>query len=359
VKKPERPESKRISVMAWPAFANRLENPYNSLLYSALRDLDVDVAEFSVQRLLFGPRADILHLHWAPTTRIRGESRARVKRTSAQMLWLLAAAKRRGMRIVWTAHNIGAHDRSEHPDLESTYWPRVAGHLSALISLSRSGIDAMRSKYPALATVPSFVSKHGSYRGAYPRTVSREEARQRLGIAEDARVLSFVGQVRPYKNLPSLLRAFRQLNDPAAVLIIAGKLKLGDKRPEFDSLISSDPRVKAFGQFIPPDDMQLYVEAADLVVLPFREILNSGSAILALSFDKPVLLPGHGSLLELSSDVGTDWVMTYDGELTAKLLEESLEHADRLRGQVAPMESFAWPIIARQTRDIYRSLVER
>ena len=65
--------------MAWPAFANRLENPYNALLYSALRELDVEVVEFSVQRLLFGPRADILHLHWAPTTRIRGETRSRVK----------------------------------------------------------------------------------------------------------------------------------------------------------------------------------------------------------------------------------------------------------------------------------------
>ncbi|HZK78274.1 MAG TPA: glycosyltransferase [Gemmatimonadaceae bacterium] len=359
--KPAGPRNGRrpIRVIAWPAFANRVENPYNSLLYSALRDEGIEVAEFSVQRLLLGRQADILHLHWSPTTRIRGATRGRVKRTSAEMLLLLAAAKRRGMKIVWTAHNIGAHDRLEYPDLEAKYWPRVASSLSALISLSLSGVEVLRSRYPSLNTVPSFVTPHGHYRTAYPRTLSRAEARKQLGISQDAKVISFVGQVRPYKNLPALVRAFRSLSDPSAVLLIAGKVKLGDKRQKFDDLVAADSRIKVFGTFVPPDEMQLYLEAADLVVLPFRETLNSGSAILALSFDKPVLVPRAGSLVDLSQQIGENWVMTYEGELTPAILKDAVDRAVTMRESVAPLDPLEWSLIARQTRDIYRSLVER
>jgi len=348
-----------ISVMAWPAFANRLENPYNALLYSALRELDVEVVEFSVQRLLFGPRADILHLHWAPTTRIRGETRTRVKRTSAEMRFLLRVARRRGMKVIWTAHNVSAHDKPEHPDLEEKYWPMVADHLSAVISLSRTGTDVLRAQHPSLVTVPAFVIRHGSYRGAYPRDLSREQAREVLGIQPDAKVLSFIGQVRPYKNLPALLRAFSKVDDSSAVLLIAGKLKLYGATAEFEELVAADPRVKVFRGFVPANKLQLYLEAADLVVLPFRETLNSGSAILGLSFDRPVLVPSHGSLAELSGEIGDNWIMTYEGELTADILVRSLERSGSMRGSVAPLESLEWPLIARQTRDIYRSLVDR
>lgn len=343
--------------MAWPAFANRLENPYNALLYSALRDLNVNVVEFSVQRLLFGPRADILHVHWAPTNKIRGGKRSLVKRTSAQMLWLLSAARRRGMKVVWTAHNVSAHDKPEHPDLEKKYWPMIADQLSAVISLSKAGTKILRDRHPALATVPAFVSSHGSYRGAYPRDLGRDKARDALGIPAGAKVLSFVGQVRPYKNLPSLLRAFSKLEDPSAVLLIAGKLKLDDHTAEFEELVRDDARVRVFREFVPADKLQLYIEASDLVVLPFRETLNSGSAILGLSFDRPVVVPGHDSLAELARQIGGDWIMTYDGDLTSEILVRSLHRSLSMRGAVAPLESLEWPLIARQTRDIYRSLL--
>ena len=348
---------KPIRVMAWPAFANRWENPYNALLYSALRQCGVQVTEFSVPRLLFGAPADILHLHWAPTTRIRGTTRRRASRTATEMLLLLTAARLRGMKVIWTAHNLGAHDRLEHPDLEKKYWPRVARHLSALISLSASGIEILRARYPSLRSVPSFVTAHGDYRDAYARTLSRDEARAKLSIERDARVVAFVGQVRPYKNLPALIRAFAAIKDEHAVLLVAGKLKLGDKTAELHALAAADTRVRIFGNFIPSDEIQLYLEAADLVVLPFRETLNSGSAILALSFDRPVLVPRYGSLVDLSESVGEKWVMTYDGELTPETLQRSLDSALELGVQTAPLECLAWRHIAEQTRDIYRSLL--
>ncbi len=343
--------------MSWPAFKNRKENPFNWLLSTALCNIGVDVKEFSVQRLLFGPRADILHMHWAPTSRIRGGSRRRVKRTSFELMLLLQAARLRKMKIVWTAHDIEAHDRRSHPDLEDAYWSRIADYLDALISLSFTAIEQIRARYPALRAVPAFVTRHGHYRGVYPRDVDSVAARKKLGIDATANVFTFVGQARPYKNLPVLLRAFRELRDPSAVLIIAGMLKLDDTRKEFDELVAGDHRVRVFGGFIEEDRMQLYLEASDLVVLPYRDIFNSGSAILALSFDRPVLVPSHGSMVELAQDVGTDWVLVYDGPLTKEILSDSAMSALANKSERPSLAHLEWDLIATQTRDIYTAIL--
>ncbi len=350
-------KAKRIRVLAWPAFRNRRENPYNFLLYSELRLLGVSVKEFSVQRLLFGPPADVLHMHWAPTSRIRGSSRRRVQKTAAELMLLMTAARLRRMKIVWTAHDIGAHDRMSHDDLEGAYWGRIAGYLDGIISLSAVARDALVARYPALHSVPSFMTRHGHYRDSYPRTLGRGETRERLGIAPTARVLAFVGQLRPYKNLPVLLRAFRQIEDPAAVLLVAGMLKLDETREEFDALVAADSRVRVFGGLIKDEEMQLYLESADAVVLPYRDILNSGSALLALSFDRPVLVPSRGSMTELAMDVPNGWVLTYDDELTAAHLSRALEIGIQKAGQQADLSHFDWRVIGEQTRDVYRTLL--
>lgn len=343
--------------MSWPAFSNRAENPYNSLLYSAVADQGIDVIEYSAAKLLFGRKADILHLHWSPTMRVSGSSHAQARRRSREMLFLLRVAKRRGMKIVWTAHNLGAHDRPDFPDLERRYWPALAATLSTVISLSASAITTIRARYPALKTVPFVVTPHGHYRGAYPCTIDRAQARARLGIPNDARVMAFVGQVRPYKNVPALLRAFGKLDDPSAVLIVAGKMKLQGTASEFDALAAADPRVRVIRGFVPPDDMQIYLQAANLVALPFRDTLNSGSAILALSFDRPVLVPRNAALTDLAHEVGDEWVMTYDDTLTPAILASSLDSAMRLEGRRAPLDAFEWPRIASQTGNIYHMLV--
>jgi beta-1,4-mannosyltransferase len=349
--------SKTLRVMSWPAFKNRHENPYNWLLFTALQKIGVDAKEFSVQRLLFGPRADILHMHWAPTSRIRGGSRRRVQRTSFELMLLLRAARLRRMKIIWTAHDVVAHDRQIHPDLERSYWPKIAEYLDGLISLSSAALAKLLEQYPALRSVPAFVTPHGHYRGAYPRNVDRQEAKNALGIPADAQVFTFVGQLRPYKNLPVLLREFRKLENPSAVLIIAGMLKLDETRAEFDGLVAEDSRVRVFGGFIEDTRMQLYLESADLVVLPYRDILNSGSAVLALSFDRPVLVPARGSMVELARDVGPGWVLTYEGELTTQILADGMTAAQSKRDDKPSLSHLDWDVIAGMTRDAYTKIL--
>jgi glycosyltransferase involved in cell wall biosynthesis len=97
--------------------------------------------------------------------------------------------------------------------------------------------------------------------------------------------------------------------------------------------------------------------AADLVVLPYRETLNSGTAMLALSFDRPVLAPALGALSELGTEVGEDWVRTYTGDLNSSELQAALTWAlDKKRPNSAPLTKFGWPAIARKTEAAFQAI---
>src|SRR4029079_12745051 len=88
-----------------------------------------------------------------------------------------------------------------------------------------------------------------------------------------------------------------------------------------------------------------YFRAARVVVLPYRRILNSGAALLALSFDRRVVVPASGSLVELQAQVGEGWVSTYDGPMRPEVVEHAL--AVEPPTGAAPLQRYEWPAIGR------------
>src|SRR3546814_19371073 len=69
-------------------------------------------------------------------------------------------------------------------------------------------------------------------------------------------------------------------------------------------------------EYLSDAEIERITDEADAVVLPYRDIVNSGSALLALSRFRPVIAPRLGSLLEFQGQVGEDWLWLYDGPFT-------------------------------------------
>src|SRR5262249_24426382 len=127
----------------------------------------------------------------------------------------------RGVRVVWTAHNLYPHDGGK--DLWLHRFARwflvrivdrifVHGTTAAQIVQTEFGVDS---------TILRVIS-HGNWIRTYPTTISRSEARGRLGLPEAAHIYLFVGLCKPYKGLEALIEAMAQV-DPGAILVIAGK----------------------------------------------------------------------------------------------------------------------------------------
>ncbi|NIR28093.1 MAG: glycosyltransferase [Gammaproteobacteria bacterium] len=347
-----------MRVVASPAFKGRAANPYTWSLYDRLGRLGVEVTEFTRRRILAGSGADIWHVHWPEGVLVPPNPlKAFVKLQT--LLFLLRWARLKGVRVVWTVHNLGSHPHERrHRWLEAWFWRAFIPKVDAYISLTETGRELATRRFPALAQVPGFVIPHGHYRGLYPDEVSRADARARLDLPSKARVALFIGQIRPYKNVPGLIEAFAQLPDEDARLIIAGRVRTRRLREILEEKIFGDLRIRAHLDFVPAAEMQLYLRAADLVVLPYDEVLNSGSALLALSFDRPVLAPAKGALRELAGTVGSEWVRLFEGELRAECLGEALRSTGTPAHRRPNLQPYEWPRIAEATACAYAEVLD-
>lgn len=340
-----------VRVVAWPAGGG---NPYNSQLYTHLSALGAEVVNFSPLTLLRSSEA-IWHLHW-PEWMLNRRSATAAGMRAAALLCLSYVARLRKTRVVWTVHNLNQHEH-DHPWIEWWFWPAFIRQLSGFIVLSALGKELVEERHPRLRRIPGYVIPHGHYRGAYPDTVSRAEARAELRLAPEARVAAFVGQIRPYKNVPHLIDTFRQIPDQRAQLLIAGQPNEPATRELLLKAAGAEPRVHLSLEFVPETKLQIYLRAADLVVLPFSDILNSGSALLALSFDSPVLVPRIGALAELERELGTRWVRGYSGVLTSEVLAGALEEAHRQPpGRCEALNRFGWESLARKTWEAFHAI---
>ena len=347
-------DSRPLRVLAWPGRGARAKNPYTWLLYSHLIELGVQVTDFTPGRALRGGY-DVLHLHWPEKVMV---GTGRVQKTAGAVggRVVLELARLHRASVVWTTHNARPHEGRDS-SLERWYWSGVLRRVNGLLHPSSASQTTVEARYPMAARLPHAVVRMGHFRGSYPDRVSRAEARASFDLPADAAVVTFLGLLRPYKNVPHLARTVRALPpERNAVLLVGGKPLDTALAPEIERAAGGDPRVRLNLQRVPDDEVQRYLRAADLVALPFTDITNSGSALLALSFDRPVLVPRLGAMGELQQLVGPDWVRAYDGELTPAILDEAIAWARRPRDGGPDLSALEWGAIAEQTLAFYRAL---
>lgn len=344
-----------MRILIFPRDIRRSDNPYGELLYRDMPRFGIEADRFSLWRAFWG-RYDIFHLHW-PEYYL---NRCLLKALIGSLLVLFSAAwlRWRGTRILWTVHNPHSHALS-HPAVEAWFWRIFTRLLDGFVSLSDSCTQWVSTDARCLLQGESAVIPHGHYRQAYPAPIARERARHALGLTPQQTVLLFFGGVSPYKNVPHLIRTFRGAALLDTILLIAGRADSRHGR-QVEMAAHGDQRIKLDLRRIPREEVQLLFSAADLVVLPFSDIMHSGSAILALSFNKPVLVPAQGSLPELQARVGTEWVRTYPGELTPKILAEAAGWAKSSNREPRPdLSPFDWPHIVQATVELYARLCAR
>lgn len=339
-------------------------NPYQELLYSELRTLGVRVRYLgqwtpshtlnllllpveSVLARMLGWR--VIHLHWIAPMSLPGQNRFRAMRRAARVLlavWLWACRRTR-IYIVWTAHNVLPHEPVFDDDVAAR---RILVSASDLV-IAHSA--AALSQLAAIGAVPrrGAVIPHGPFAPARPVGSLRTP-----GAHEGPRRLLFVGHLKSYKGVPDLLTAFTSLGDRVPVqLTVAGRCTEPDLRVRLDEL-GTRPNVSAVigDGLLPSDRLTDLLSEADIVVLPFRRITTSGSAILALSHGRPVLIPDLPGL----ADIPDAAAIRYDGTIaglraaivkTAELTRSEL--AARSAAALAHAYRVSWREIARQTRD--------
>lgn len=351
--------SPRLFVEAEPAFRTAAANPYNALLARALIAADMRVRDLSYLRVGFS-RVDIIHLHWPDLTFLSGHRRWRIFARMALFSRLLSLARLRGARVVWTVHNVEPHEQRATAPLRARMRRMLVREVDGVLALSQANLQGALAAYPEFHGRPTAVTAHGHYRDEYDFSVTRAEARERLGIEPDVTLVVSVGQIRSYKNIPALLGAFRRAGNARTRLAVAGRVSGAGLADEIREAAAADPRVITDLEFQTDTHIALWLRASDLVALPYRKVENSGSALLALSADRPILVPALGSLIELRAQVGDEWVRTIVEDVSPAVLNDAIRWArDAPRADRVDLTLFDWHNVAHQTRDLYRAVHDR
>jgi glycosyltransferase involved in cell wall biosynthesis len=334
-----------------PGWSNKT-NPYTSLLCDALVAAGATVHEYSLKRIMRDSTPDIVHVHWPEYSLTFGDRREAWLRCHRFLLGM-RIARLRGAKVFWTAHNLRPHERT-HADLEAWFYRRWLKLVDGISCLSNSSRVALGEAHPAVAQRPTFVIRHGDYRpGMTGASISRSE----LGINESDTVLVSLGAIRTYKNIPHLCRVFRQAAMPGVHLLIAGKIAPAEHRTEILEAIADNPAITLREGFMDDPTMEALTSLGDLTVLPYRDILNSGTALFSLSCNRPVLVPSVGSLPELQTDVGGDWVQMFSGELSVADLHRAVNWVRDRQATVCALDAYAWPQIAEETMGAYETVL--
>ncbi|CAN5568013.1 glycosyltransferase [soil metagenome] len=338
----------------------RQGNPYQHQLASGLSRHGVRVRMARgymqpfpfLQAVMRRPRPSVFHLHWTQPYLYWPRTGRMSRLLGWRLLVQVRLLRRLGIRIVWTVHNMAAHERDDI-GAELGVSRRLAGLCDALIVHCEAArqlvIETLAipvERQPSVVVVP-----HGNYIEAYPQTTSRQAARASFGFSDEQRVLLLMGSLRAYKGTTDLLDAFAAIDGPDVRLLIAGKPFTTELSEEIGRLVAADPRVTARLEFVPTDEIERYLLAADAAVAPFRDVLTSGTVVLAMSFGLAVVAPRLGCLPETVDDAGG---VLYDAQAEhglATAVRQTLASDLRAMGahNRARMEPLDWAFVAEQT----------
>jgi beta-1,4-mannosyltransferase len=322
-------------------------NPYVGLMQRALQGegIECTTADALSPRLVqsWHGSVDIVHVHWLELLYASPRPASSLRQWAAVMAGL-AWSRAARLTLVCTMHNLNPHEGTL-PRLDHAAY-RVLLSLASAVhvhdDMAREDLARMYGRRTRVYVVP-----HGSYIGAYPNDCTRQQARERWGLKPEAFVYLFLGQLRRYKGVEDLVTAFRSMADEGSRLMIAGNAHDPTYAQELARLTRGDPRIVTWFQYVTDAEVEYFMNACDVCVLPYRDVTTSGAAVLALSFGRPIIAPSLGAFSELAADGrGILYGTSEDGLLSALNKARQADTGRAGQQALAWAEQHAWSRLA-------------
>lgn len=293
---------------------------------------------------------DIMHIQWLPLVTILPFE-----------LWFVGALRRRGIKVVYTVHNVLPHDTGlKHRRV----FGHVYGRVDALICHTEQAKKELISEF-GIPEQKIWVIPHGPLFHDCPQ-MGREEAKTRLNLEENIVVLHF-GSIRPYKGTEFLLQAWERVAKvhPQAMLLLAGhgEPEYLEKIRCLVARLGIQEQVRCDFRFIPNKELPVYYQAADVIVYPYRDITQSGALLTGMTFGKAIVATAVGGFKETLLSGKTGMLVNYgDVKGLADSLIELIENPaerERLGREVRIYleQHYSWEAIARKTLECYEWLL--
>jgi glycosyltransferase involved in cell wall biosynthesis len=291
-------------------------------------------------------RADVVHFQWLPVQLLDGALLPSRRRAPAARRSPGVAAQRGGPPLVLTAHDVLPREGGR---ARRAAQRRLYDRFDAVIAHTEHGRARLVGELGVSAA-----RVHVIPHGAFAHLAELPEGPPPFDT--DKLVVLFFGLLRPYKGLDVLLRAWRGIEDAELWIV-------GMPRMDVAALFAdAPPGVRFLTRFVAEHELPAYFSRADLVVLPYREIEQSGVLFTALAFGKPLLVSDVGGFAELAERGVAHAVAPGDAAALHDALVRLLADPAALsalgeRALAASRAEYGWDAIARRTLALYEQLL--
>jgi glycosyltransferase involved in cell wall biosynthesis len=304
-------------------------------------------------------KTDVFHILW--NNKIEAFDR------TALMLYYRAL----GHKVVMTAHNVNSGRRDAKDTLVNRVTLKAQYRLCDRIFVHT---DKMKAELVSEFGVPDAsvtVIPYGINNAVPNTSLTPAEAKRDFGIAPEDKTLLAFGNIGPYKGLEYLAEAFEGLvaKDARYRLLVGGTPKPGASSYWQQIARRLEPhvrsgRVQLHIRHIPDAETERFFKAADLLVLPYRDIFQSGVLFFGYSFGLPVVVSDVGSLRHDVVDGQTGFVCRpRDPRDLAAAIEryfasDLFRNLDVRRHDIKRFveAQHSWDTVADMTRDVYASV---
>lgn len=210
---------------------------------------------------------------------------------------------------------------------------------------------------------PRTLSPHPLY-DSFGELVDKKEARKKLGLKEDAKVLLFFGLIRDYKGLDLLIESFadKRFREDNFHLIIAGEY-YSDKHVYTDLIEKHNlgEYVLQADKFIPDSEVNIYFSAADLIVQPYKSATQSGVTQIAYHFNKPMVVTNVGGLPEMCPNGEVGYVCEVEPKSIADGVIRFFNDDDETKNQMVEnikiiKKKYSWDILVESLLNLKEKL---
>jgi glycosyltransferase involved in cell wall biosynthesis len=276
-----------------------------------------------------------------------------------------------GKKIILTVHNVNIRKRDSNDSFVNRISLRLQYNFCHHIFVHT---ERMRSELVSDFRVPKnkvSIIPFGINNTVPSTALSTEEAKQQTGVNSNDKALLFFGNIAPYKGLEYLISAFNGLlsKDRRYRLIIVGRPKGSENywKQIQQAIVHSriSDRIIQRIEYIPDELTEVYFKAADVVILPYTHVFQSGVLFLAYSFGLPVIAADVGTLREEIIEGETGFVFKpRDSVDLARKIEkyfnsELFGDLETRRSQIRKYanERYSWNKVAAITVAVYSNLL--
>ncbi len=210
---------------------------------------------------------------------------------------LCREVKKQNIKLIYILHDLDSLIRDNISDKEMFAGLQLADEI---VVHNHFSSDLLLQKFPGVENKLTIIP-HGNFLDI-PTKISKQEAKEKLGLNNSSLKVLFFGMIKPSKGLNLLLQAMMKVN---AQLIIAGRMRK-KSTSDFNNQLSNlkkEDKLIADLNYISNEKRDLYFKSADIIVLPYRKIYQSGVMIMAMSYGIPVVASDLTPNLEFAGNI--------------------------------------------------------